>query len=94
MYDMYTCMTITSIRNINQTLLREVQIEAKRQGKSTGEVINEAIRTWSEKQRTVKKYPFRDMKIKLFDWGPGSEDASQRVDEILYEEATKHYDNH
>jgi hypothetical protein len=80
-------MTITSVRNLDENIFREVQSEAKMRGKTTGEVMNEAMRLWL-KQGTQKRGM---LGFSIQDFGPGTENLSQEIDEVAYGEG---YDRH
>ncbi len=72
-------MTI-SVRNVDEELFKEFQIEAKRRNMITGEAMNEAIRSW---MRSKQKKPGM-LAMKTWNFGAGTENLSQEVDEVLY----------
>jgi len=71
------------VRDVKEQLFRTFKAETVRENKKMGEALNEAIKLWLKKKKTTKpKYRFMD--LKPFDPGPGCEDLSERVDEIVY----------
>lgn len=76
---------IVSVRNVDENLFKEFSIEAKRRDRAVGEAVTEAMKLWLHEQ------PARIMRlkdIKPWDFGPGTEDISQNIDEIAYGEDT------
>ncbi|MGB9716950.1 MAG: hypothetical protein ACPL4E_00710 [Thermoproteota archaeon] len=50
-----------------------------------GEALTLAMKEWLKKEEEREKVNPRNLlKIKPFDWGPGSERTSEEIDEILY----------
>ncbi len=73
-----------TIRSIDEGVFRDLKSEAAKKGISIGEALNEAIRRWiteSRKQSTGKRSL---LEMKASDWGEGTENASQEIDEVLY----------
>ena len=77
-------MKRTTIMADEDTLL-ELKAIAQRQGKSTSQVIREALAEYVVTHRTDRRYknPLLAL-VGLFDGGPG--DTSERIEEILEEE--------
>lgn len=74
--------TIT-IRGADKGLFLEFKAEAVRERKRVGDVFNALIREWLSRHKpTQRKLSLLD--IKPFDFGPGTENLSQEVDEVLY----------
>jgi hypothetical protein len=71
---------------VDEALYAEVQIEAKRQRKVAGEVVNEALREWLKNHRTRKPSL---LDIKPWSFGSGTEHLSQEIDDILAEEDSR-----
>lgn len=74
-----------TFRNLNEEVLRDFKAEAVRENKTFGEALVEAMLTWLEHQKaaiTKKKTKLSD--LKAMDFGPGTENLSERIDEVLY----------
>jgi hypothetical protein len=76
---------ITSIRNIDPKALQRLRVEAKRKGITMGDALTQAIEQYLT--QTPKKFDVN--KLPLLDFGPGNENLSQEIDEILYGKATR-----
>ncbi len=77
-------MISKTIRSIDERVFRDLKSEAAKKGIPIGEALNEAIRRWiteSRKQSTGKRSL---LEMKASDWGEGTENASQEIDEVLY----------
>ncbi len=73
----------TTIRNIDESVFRKLKARAALEGKTIGELLNEAIKTFLDSVHTIKK------KKSLLDITPqpfpkGTEKLSEEVDSILY----------
>lgn len=77
---MFTCMTI-SVRNVNDAIFEKFKREAKLRNMNLGEAITEAMSYWMKKDA---KKRLKLHELPTFDFGPGSENLSENVDEILY----------
>lgn len=74
-------MDIT-IRNLDQQVYREVKARAALEGKTVGEVLNEAVRVWLGAGPIMRTGSLRDLRPQS--WGPQSERMSEQVDRIVY----------
>lgn len=77
------------IRNIDPARYRLLKARAAAEGLSLGEAINGAIDSWLARGapgNTKKRRRGTLSDLPVIDFGPGSEDWSERVDEILYGE--------
>jgi hypothetical protein len=72
--------TTIIIHNVDAELFRELQIEAKRRGKETGEAVNEAIQAWI-KQKPRKRGM---LAIRTRSFGKSTENLGMEIDEELY----------
>jgi len=77
-------MTDVTFRNVNERDLRDFKAEAVRENKTFGEAIAEAIRLWVEHKQFAKRKKMKLSQSKPVDFGPGTENLSKRIDEILY----------
>lgn len=72
-----------TIRNIDGNLYRMLKARAAREGRTIGEVLNDAIRSYlSESSSPRKKRSLFDIAPEPFP--PGNERLSEQIDEILY----------
>jgi hypothetical protein len=72
-----------SVRDVNPQVFREFKSEAVKEDLKVGVALTQALQNWLEaRAKKKKKHSFLD--LKPFDWGPGNENVSERVDEILY----------
>ena len=75
-----------AIRDVNPELFRKFKAEAVKEGMKMSTAISEAIKFWLDNRvsykSTKKKKTLAD--FKPWDWGPGSENASQEIDKFLY----------
>jgi hypothetical protein len=75
------------IRNLDPGKYRALKSRAAAEGRAIGEVINEAIGDYLSKPvariRAKRKRGWLS-DLPQIDFGPGSEDWSERIDEILY----------
>lgn len=81
-------MNVT-IRNLDQKLYRKLRARAVKEGRPIGAVLTDAMREYMAmhpefKQRDGPKRSIFD--LPPFDFGPGNERLSERVDEFLYGE--------
>ncbi|HXE31171.1 MAG TPA: hypothetical protein VN515_05165 [Terriglobales bacterium] len=75
----------TTIRNLDPVLYRRARARAATEGKTVGAVINEALRQHLRPQsRTDAKPHWWDVPVE--NWGPGTENLSNEVEDILYGE--------
>lgn len=74
-------MNIT-IRNMNRKLYQEFKAEAARRGLKVGEALTLAIQEFMKSEKMTKNLSI--LEFEPFDWGEGTETASEDVDAILY----------
>ena len=76
-----------TIRNIDERLYRSLKARAAGEGRSIGEVLNDAIREYllSRKiQRGKRRSRPGFLDLGPVDLGPGTERLSDEIDELLY----------
>jgi plasmid stability protein len=71
----------TTIRNLDEQAYKALRARAVLEGRTVGELVNEAIRGYLARP-TPGKRSFRE--AKPFDFPPGNENLSSEIDEILY----------
>jgi plasmid stability protein len=71
----------TTIRNLDEQAYKELRARAVLEGRTVGEVINEAIRGYLARP-TPGKRSLRDLKPIRFP--DGNENLSSEIDEIVY----------
>ena len=74
----------TTIRNINETVYRQLKAKAALEGLSVGEAITEAIKAWLGYRKKEKKASILDIKPVMSK--RKNRMLSVEVDEILYGE--------
>lgn len=73
-----------SVRGIAAEVWQDFRAFVVKSGLNMGEATTEALRLYLKKIKTAKpKYRFLD--LKPVDFGPGNENLSERIDEILYD---------
>lgn len=76
--------THVSFRDVDIDAFREFKATVAREGMKMGKAVSQALRLFTRqvKQKPKKKMGLLD--LKPVDYGPGSENLSERVDEVLY----------
>ncbi|MDX2179559.1 MAG: hypothetical protein SFV18_08215 [Bryobacteraceae bacterium] len=75
----------TTIRGLDENVYRSLKARAALVGRPIGELVSEALRSYlawpvlAERTRSIAD-------IKPIDLGPGTENISERIDEIVYDE--------
>lgn len=77
-------MTDITFRNVNKEVLQDFKAEAVRENKTFGKALVEALVIWLEHKKFFQKKKMRLSKSQPIDFGPGTEDLSKHVDEVLY----------
>ena len=73
----------TTIRNLDEATYRELKARAALTGKTIGELVNEAIRSYlARPERVSKRGSLRDLVPEAYP--KGNERLSERVDAIVY----------
>jgi plasmid stability protein len=72
----------TTIRNLDETAYRALKARAALTGKSIGELVNEAIRSYLARPDTAKRGSLKDLQPE--DYPGGNERLSEQVNEIVY----------
>jgi hypothetical protein len=75
--------TFVGIREVDEEVFREFRANAVRRKMKLGDAVSRAMKQWVERNRHVRR---EKLKVKPFDWGKGTENTSDEVDEILYGE--------
>ena len=70
-----------TVKEVEEDVYKEFKAEAVREGFKVGKALTMAMDMWLEGRKTKKS---RFLQIKPWDWGPGTEKASEEVDEILH----------
>ena len=83
--DCHTCMTCDtmtdiSIRGVNEDIFKEFKAKVVKKGMTIGQAVSMAMEEWVEEE--TEKRDILD--FKPWDWGDGTENTSEIVDEILY----------
>lgn len=73
-----------TLRNMNKEVLQNFKAEAVREDKTFGEAAVEAFLMWLEHKKFFQKKKMRLSDSKPVDFGPGTENLSERLDEVLY----------
>ena len=73
--------TITA-RDVDEEVFRKFKAVVVQKGMKTGTALTQAVRGWIKEEGEKKKK--KTLKITPWDWGPGHERDSERVDEVLY----------
>ena len=74
----------TTIRNLDDSAYRALKARAALEQRPIGELISDAIRIYLLRpEPEEKKLSILDWKPR--EWGPGTENLSERIDEILYD---------
>jgi len=71
-----------SVRGVGELTWRDFRAFVVKRGIDMGEATTEALRLYLRKKKEKPKYRFLD--LKPVDFGPGNENLSERIDEILY----------
>lgn len=73
----------TTIRNLDEAAYRALKAQAALKGKSIGELVNEAIRTYlSRPDVQTKRGSLRDLQPEAYP--DGNENLSDQINEIVY----------
>lgn len=73
----------TTIRNLDETAYRALKARAALTGKSVGELVNEAIRSYlARPDAHAKRGSLKDLQPE--DYPEGNERLSEQVNEIVY----------
>ncbi|MDX2181911.1 MAG: hypothetical protein SFV18_20120 [Bryobacteraceae bacterium] len=75
----------TTIRNLDPEAFRELKARAVRDGKTIGEAVSEAIRSYNSNGNGRKKKTLMELWTPI-DLGPGTENLSMEIDKVLYGE--------
>ncbi len=74
-----------AIRGIDEETYIKFRERAIAKRLRVGEALTLAMKEWLEKEEKREKInPKNLLKLKPFDWGPGTERTSEEIDEILY----------
>lgn len=74
-----------AIRGLEEETYMKFREKALAKRMKVGEALTLAMREWLKKEEKGKEINPRNLlKIKPFDWGPGTERTSKEIDEILY----------
>ena len=75
---------LITIRNVDEEVLRKFKAKAMEERMKMGQALTQAMKRWLREKGKTKVNPRMLLKIKPFDWGPGTEKTSEEIDEILY----------
>lgn len=76
-------MNIT-IRNIDDSLYREIKADASREGITIGIAVNRAIRVWLNRKSTRSISRHSILELDAIDFGEGTENLSEDFEHNLY----------
>jgi hypothetical protein len=76
-------MNIT-IRNIDDSLYREIKADASREGITIGTAVNRAIRVWLNRKSTRSISRHSILELDAIDFGEGTENLSEDFEHNLY----------
>lgn len=76
----------TTIRNLDARLYRAMLARAKAQKRTVGSLVNEAFRSFLKPKPSVPSARRSFLDFAPVDFGPGTENLSEQIDEILYGE--------
>ena len=71
-----------SVKDVEETVFREVRAESVRGGFKVGRALSLAMKLWLEKKERRPKMSLLD--LKPTDWGKGTERLSEEIDKVLY----------
>lgn len=73
----------TTIRNIDDAAYRALKARAALEGRPIGELVSDAIRSYLLRPEPEEK-TLSILDWKPLDFGPGTENLSKQIDEVLY----------
>jgi hypothetical protein len=74
----------TTIRGLDPNSYKELKARAALENRPIGELVNDAIRSYLSRPAPLEKnLSLRD--LKPWDFGPGTENLSQEIDDVAYE---------
>jgi len=76
--------THVSFRDVDAGAFREFKAAVASQGMTMGIAVSEALRLFAKQFKEKKGNKMSLLDLKPVDYGPGSENMSQRIDEVLY----------
>jgi len=72
----------TTIRNLDEAVYRAVKARAALQGRTVGEIVNDALRSYLARELPEKRGSLADLKPERYP--RGNERLSRRIDAIVY----------
>ncbi len=79
--------TFFAVRDVDEKAIRKFKALAVEERMKLGDALTKAMLYWLAKEKKDKKKAKGVdslLKIKPFNWGPGTEKTSSEIDEILY----------
>lgn len=73
-----------TVRNVDEDAYRRLKARAALEDRTVGEVLSEAIRSYVRGDLAPFEKTGSLLDIEPVDFGPGTEQLSERIDEILY----------
>ena len=73
-----------TIRKVDERAYRLFKARAAERGLNLGEALSLALQVWARWDTTRPERPRLSEVIPVFDWGPGSENLSEEIDQVLY----------
>ncbi|MBD3155090.1 MAG: hypothetical protein GF368_00355 [Candidatus Aenigmarchaeota archaeon] len=70
-----------SVRNVDKKVFENFKVEVTKEGLTIGKALTMALDQWIESKKK-RKENFLD--LKPIDWGEGTENTSEEIDDILY----------
>ena len=75
---------LITVRDVDEKVLRNFRARAIQKKMKMGDALTDAMKRWIKEGKTKEPDPKLLLKIKSLDWGDGTENTSEEVDEILY----------
>ena len=75
---------LITVRDVDEDVLRKFKAAAMEERMKMGQALTNAMKVWLRQKEKVNVNLRATVKIKPFDWGPGTEKTSEEIDKILY----------
>jgi len=75
---------LITIRDVDDQVLRKFKAKTVEERMKMGQALTQAMKRWLREKEKTKVNSRLLLKIKPFDWGPGTEKTSEEIDKILY----------
>ncbi len=71
-----------SVRDVNREIFNEFKAKTVKNGMTLGQALNLAMIEWLDEEKEIPKKSL--LKMKIWNWGKGTEKTSEEIDKILY----------